>query len=1346
MPLLALHTISASRLSEVSEMANIARRALEELQALRSKRELTIGEFTVTLLNDDFALPVLRELENRYRREETGAGNDEAERFLKAVRGAAAEPEPDDIPSSSAAVAAGADAESPQWRLHRLAAHNYRGLTEWEGKHFEHDFAGKPCHIYGLNGSGKTGSLSAIVWCLTGACLRERLEPDDEIGGVDLYEDQACTKCLHFGWPEVVTVPHRLAPEDFAKLRPECWVEVELHTDNRRVLVRRTLPENSHTPDVEISDDSTEYGSLDQLGISDLDWETTLLMPARVSALQFEAGSKFSDNLLAVSGLDALRDIGALAQGLRKAVAGLRKRWQTEANSKVDKAAGAVADATSAESVDNETRDLLREVQETLPAEEDDTKPARFVRLYRARAEAIGKHADKQFLELVTAIASTPADAEKLKQLSAEERNKIAGALTKAKNFIEEPGARTWTPLAGWLAQDADVDSVVAKIEEWARNTREELARRYPLWLQNKEAQGKLAVKIRAAHYLHDVGDFEDCPVCDRELPKGIREEMERLASQTVADTDSLRSYLRKQAKALREAMPDAMRELEADAPERQLTSMFAERVTNHLNEFEPLQQEASAQWKTVAGAVPAWDWVEPATGFAEEDWDEEFTSELVDIEAQYPETLKLCDLSLWAQQHAESVATEVERAVAMVTDRLTKLDRYANRYGALRGLASDLDKAATECEEADAQLEDVAEADRVHGVLTELAALDKYAQLSLEAELAEVVDTMREFYGLLYPSDPIDFGGLTNKTTRKGVKADFRFVLKWSDDLFADAEPISNAGRMRGILWAYTFALIEAQEPSLQVIALHDPYTSLDDYVGQNMMLEVVAKRLGRRYQPLSTICEEHLLKPLWGRDPNQESFATLRAMKRGPNHRRCRVSDGGDRLRRALDEYETEPDKWEAVITATRVYLEDDLKLVAEYVLQVDHSGSSYGGLINVLADVGRGRGNPTELGQRVHGAICSLLKKLDVDMSKSKAETPNSSPILHELHHGASRTGQVSDAHADCLKRTYPEWAEAFRAVFDRIDFILSRADTVALANADSLPPMTEDDLPVKTIRLDNPIEMIGRVAAEGRVTLQDTDAEQPVEHDWPELGFALVAEDVCAPVALPGQTAIFAPDGAEVNNGDLAMIGTGDGWRLRRVFLVPLAEEGKRGWLGQSVNPLERHVEPVVVPVEGAVLRKLVGVLYSKEPLRGVPKDDELVPISSSPRPYVLQQLNGGKADLIGVSGDSAAPVALADQYLIVVRAELSAASEGSLCCVELSDGRTVLKRLTRSETDDTRLLLQPINPQAGYSIIEARSGAQPCDYEPNDEDLPHIKDIRVVRGVLFDKPEALGLSQ
>lgn len=158
----------------------------------------------------------------------------------------------------------------------------------------------------------------------------------------------------------------------------------------------------------------------------------------------------------------------------------------------------------------------------------------------------------------------------------------------------------------------------------------------------------------------------------------------------------------------------------------------------------------------------------------------------------------------------------------------------------------------------------------------------------------------------------------------------------------------------------------------------------------------------------------------------------------------------------------------------------------------------------------------------------------------------------------------------------------------------------------------------------------------------------------------------------------------------------------------------------------------------------VLKKLVGVLYTSDVghnLAAVPSSTDVATVQT-PWPRMLTELNAGKARLIRVSGDSAEPVALHGQYLIVADTTPEEVKDNSLCCLRLSNGTMIVKRLARSENDANRVLLQPINQLAGYRIIEALLSGAAEDDEAPATSMPRVEDIQVVCGVLFAEPEML----
>jgi ABC-type transport system involved in cytochrome bd biosynthesis fused ATPase/permease subunit len=68
------------------------------------------------------------------------------------------------------------------WRLERIEASAFGGLTLFEGDNFDFWTGGDNWCLLGQNGSGKTSLASAILWALTGKRIREQDGPVDETG------------------------------------------------------------------------------------------------------------------------------------------------------------------------------------------------------------------------------------------------------------------------------------------------------------------------------------------------------------------------------------------------------------------------------------------------------------------------------------------------------------------------------------------------------------------------------------------------------------------------------------------------------------------------------------------------------------------------------------------------------------------------------------------------------------------------------------------------------------------------------------------------------------------------------------------------------------------------------------------------------------------------------------------------------------------------------------------------------------------------------------------------------------------------------------------------------------
>ena len=75
-------------------------------------------------------------------------------------------------------------ASTKSWRLDRIEAFGFGGLTIFGGKPFDLRVGGNNWCLEGQNGSGKTSLVSAILWALTGKRIREHEGPVEERGEI----------------------------------------------------------------------------------------------------------------------------------------------------------------------------------------------------------------------------------------------------------------------------------------------------------------------------------------------------------------------------------------------------------------------------------------------------------------------------------------------------------------------------------------------------------------------------------------------------------------------------------------------------------------------------------------------------------------------------------------------------------------------------------------------------------------------------------------------------------------------------------------------------------------------------------------------------------------------------------------------------------------------------------------------------------------------------------------------------------------------------------------------------------------------------------------------------------
>ena len=199
------------------------------------------------------------------------------------------------------------------WRLDRIEAFGFGGLTVFGGKPFDLYVGGDNWCLEGQNGSGKTSLVSAILWALTGKRIQEHEGPVDERGEREDVESDDGTKIGK--WPPLAAYPITIA--DLGK-QAEVWVRLTFMAasgDTAAAFRRMISPPlgNAHLEE-QIDDRLQAALRLAEIGV---------LMPARLAKIGFGKNSvTLYEAVKQLTGLDQLSDI---AEGCAGFSAGNRK-------------------------------------------------------------------------------------------------------------------------------------------------------------------------------------------------------------------------------------------------------------------------------------------------------------------------------------------------------------------------------------------------------------------------------------------------------------------------------------------------------------------------------------------------------------------------------------------------------------------------------------------------------------------------------------------------------------------------------------------------------------------------------------------------------------------------------------------------------------------------------------------------------------------------------------------------------------------------------------------------------------------------------------------------------------
>ena len=186
------------------------------------------------------------------------------------------------------------------WRLTRIEAQNFGGLTTFEGPSLDVAISCENWCLEGQNGSGKTALSNAILWAMTGKRVREQDGLVDELGTRSPVNNAAGREIGT--WPSFVSYP-----KTPAELTKDAVVWVRLTFENEKgeeAFAERKIAspkEGNPAPDVSIDERLTTVPQL---------LETGLLMPARIPRIGFgDKSLSLYEGVKLLTGLDQLGDI-----------------------------------------------------------------------------------------------------------------------------------------------------------------------------------------------------------------------------------------------------------------------------------------------------------------------------------------------------------------------------------------------------------------------------------------------------------------------------------------------------------------------------------------------------------------------------------------------------------------------------------------------------------------------------------------------------------------------------------------------------------------------------------------------------------------------------------------------------------------------------------------------------------------------------------------------------------------------------------------------------------------------------------------------------------------------------
>lgn len=1160
------------------------------------------------------------------------------------------------------------------WKIANISAFSFRGLAP-AGQVWEYDFICESHLLYGPNGCGKSSLLGAIAWCLTGHIFRDDCAPDHP-ADIDVFTTGASPRKTD-SRPDALSLLNESG--ESVSAASVYWVKIQLKGTDTAGTEREMWIERNSENGLSMSLNNSDWSKISDLtsvGISELDTELRVLMPARVPHLQFGENPDLVRLFSQIIGLDELASIASIADGVSRALrAGATRVENNELLAQAQRIEAALSDIKEAATDEIESwpefvkviGDLrtLDEVKEFGEKSKQGIASWR-EQLVRDIGLSMPAREDAGFSEFESQLA----------QLS----GRVQAGIDRLSMPVNELFS---TSLGSDFSTKSKVDEKVKQLEQFTSRAKEKVGDRLR-WARKEQADARANLMLIASGF---TTEENSCPVCTQNLN----------AVPTVRDELlELKPY--SQYSHLKKSIEDLERELISD-----LNSIVEQ--TDRVDSETSLDQRVVQDWQKIKEAsftgllqtiADTFDEkIEQVAASATCPVDRSSESICGEFEADFSGAFAALSIELESARKYLSIASAFHRESAQLKESLSELLSSKSEPESLLQVLARGNVAGEQLQVLDAICKDARtlwDAQKKHGeLLTQIEKARETAQnATVIKSLSQVVssETIRLIeevepqtktnFTRLYNNDILEFDMLTTgHAANPGIKKQINVYMKSGTER-VPIGPFTNAGRLRALVLSFVFALMGRSKNTLGVLILDDPALSLDDEHKARFVDCLVQPMLDIN-QVIAATHYESFFKTA------EQVFKTFRCLQMPP---RRTTQDHvtfvpADLLKRLEASISSNSGSWREHGLNLRRWAERTLRTLSGFCPEPFFVWNNIPGSVDAY--------------DRIEDPRIATARRDRIVMDLRSAIFIR---IMHTCAHDEEPTETEVRDGLELLKKCERE------AVEHEVVRLKGLYNHASLGRSiDPRPNLNLLSFEGSTAVKQMPI--IGEAAAASAgVGINWIDEETVSILPFHAIR---VTSDVLAPIAMNGDIILLDSEDIPPNDSDLVAVQLEDGRRLIRRFWI-------RDHLPyfESVNATSPS-SPIVVANGEHLLRKIVGVLFYRH-----------VAVDTSGANGEWDDVGEARKLLIGLSGvrckgTSMEPIARNNQTVLIGReSAFDSLQSGELACVDAEVIEAVIKRCF---VKDKEWILNSVNPETIETPILL----------PRE----NIRHVYRVKGVLFD---------